>query len=108
MEEMLARRIVAPARRPYLRRLIATLDADMPVIDAELQHSLTNWRLERLSVIDRNVLRLAAAEMIRFDDVPPLVSIQEALQLADKYGTDRSPGFVNGVLDALMRRLSRP
>jgi transcription antitermination protein NusB len=107
LEEFLARRVVAPARKPYLRRLIAALDADMPAIDAELQRSLTNWRLERLSVIDRNVLRLGATEMIHFADVPPRVSIQEALNLADRYGTDRSPGFVNGVLDALMRRLPR-
>lgn len=105
LEDVLARRVVAPARRPYLLRLVATLDADLPTIDHEIQRSLTNWRLERLSVMDRNVLRLAAAEMLRFDDVPPRVSIQEALGLAEKYGTERSPAFVNGVLDALMRRL---
>jgi transcription antitermination protein NusB len=105
LEEFLERRVIGPDRRPYLRRLVATLDADLPAIDAELQRCLTNWRLERLSVMDRNVLRLAGAEMMRFDDVPPRVSIQEALRLAEKYGTDRSPAFVNGVLDALMRRL---
>jgi transcription antitermination protein NusB len=105
LEEFMARRVIAARRRPYLRRLVAALDADMATIDAEIQRSLTNWRLERVSVMDRNVLRLAAAEMLRFDDVPPRVSIQEALRLAEKYGTDRSPGFVNGVLDALMRRL---
>jgi hypothetical protein len=76
-------------------------------VDAELQHCLTNWRLERLSAIDRNVLRIAAVEMLRFDDIPPRVSIREALWLAEKYGTDRSPSFVNGVLDALMRRTGR-
>jgi transcription antitermination protein NusB len=105
LEEFLARRVIAPARRPYLRRLVEALDADMATIDAQLQSCLTNWRLERVSVVDRAVLRLAAAEMLRFEDVPPRVSIQEALRLAEKYGTDRSPAFVNGVLDALMRRL---
>jgi transcription antitermination protein NusB len=105
LEDFLARRVIAPERRPYLRRLVAALDADTAAIDAELQHCLTNWRIERLSVMDRNVLRLAAAEMMRFEDVPPRVSIQEALRLAEKYGTDRSPAFVNGVLDAMMRRL---
>ncbi len=55
-------------------------------------------------MIDRNVLRLAAAEMLYFDDVPPRVSIQEALMLAERYGADESPRFVNGVLDALMKR----
>jgi transcription antitermination protein NusB len=104
LDDLLARRYVSPARRPYVRRLIDTVGADREALDAELQRCLTNWRLERLSAIDRNVLRIAAAEMMRFDDVPPRVSIQEALRLAEKYGTDRSPAFVNGVLDALMRR----
>jgi transcription antitermination protein NusB len=108
LEEFLTRRLVAPARRPYLRRLIEVLDSELPTIDGEVQRSLTNWRLERLSAVDRNVLRIAAVEMMRFEDVPPRVSIQEALRLAEKYGTARSPAFVNGVLDALMRQLPRP
>jgi transcription antitermination protein NusB len=107
LEHTLARRLVAPARRPYLRRLVGAIGARTEEVDAELQSSLTNWRLERLSAIDRNVLRIAAVEMLHFDDVPPRVSIQEALRLAERYGTDRSPAFVNGVLDALMRRLDR-
>jgi transcription antitermination protein NusB len=105
LEHTLGRRLVAPARQAYLRRLVETIGSRTPQIDGEIQTSLTNWRLERLSAIDRNVLRIAAVEMLHFDDVPPRVSIQEALRLAEKYGTDRSPAFVNGVLDALMRRL---
>jgi transcription antitermination protein NusB len=108
LEEFLAR----PARGPRGGRTCAAsceaLHETLPGIDAEIQRCLTNWRLERLSAIDRNVLRIAAVEMLRFEDVPPLVSIQEALRLAEKYGTDRSPAFVNGVLDALMRRTARP
>lgn len=107
LEDLTTRRHVATDRKPYLRRLVDAIAADTPGLDHEIQQCLTNWRLERLSAIDRNVLRIAAAEMIRFDDVPPRVSIQEALRLAEKYGTDRSPGFVNGVLDALMRRAGR-
>ncbi len=107
LDELLARRHVAPGRRSYLRRVVETIAADPVALDAEIQACLANWRIERLSRIDRNVLRIAAVEMLRFDDVPPRASIQEALRLADKYGTDRSPAFVNGVLDALMRR-ARP
>jgi transcription antitermination protein NusB len=108
LEEFLARQVVAPIRRPYLRRIVHALHEELPGIDAEIQACLTNWRLARVAAVDRNVLRIAAVELLRFPDVPPLVSIQEALRLADKYGTDRSPGFVNGVLDALMRRLPAP
>lgn len=107
LEDMLTRRVVGEARRPYLRRLIDAIHADTAGLDRALQQCLTNWRLERLSAIDRNVLRIGAAEIVHFEDVPPRVAIQEALRLAEKYGTGRSPGFVNGVLDALMRRTGR-
>jgi N utilization substance protein B len=105
LEEFMARRRIAASRRPYVRRLIDTIHADRDGIDRAVEEALTNWRLERLSALDRNVLRLAAAEMLHFEDVPPRVSIQEGVLLAEKYGTDQSPRFVNGVLDALMRRV---
>jgi N utilization substance protein B len=105
LEEFLARRLIAPDRRPYMRRLVEAVAEDPAGIDDAVQASLTNWRLHRLAVIDRNILRLAAAEMMRIEDVPMRVSIQEALRLAERYGTDQSPRFVNGVLDALMKRI---
>lgn len=105
LEEFMFRRRIGAERKPYIRRLVEAVAGDVEGVDREIQASLTNWRLERLSAIDRAILRLAAAEMIHFEDVPPRVSIQEALALAEKYGTDQSPRFVNGVLDALMRRL---
>ena len=97
-----ARRISAEAKE-YLETLITTLDLYLERIDEAITASLLNWRLERLSIIDRNVLRLAAAEMLHLA-IPPRVVIQEALQLAEKYGTHESPRFINGVLDAMMRR----
>ena len=107
LDRFLSRRRIAPERRPYLRRLVDAVAEHGDAIDAALQASLTNWRLPRLTVIDRSILRIAAAEMLYFEDVPPRVSIQEALALAERYGTDQSPRFVNGVLDALMKRVER-
>jgi len=107
LDEFLTHRLIAPARRDYLRRLVAAVGEHVPAIDDALQESISNWRLERLAVIDRNILRLGAAEMMYFTDIPPRVSIREALKLAERYGTDQSPRFVNGVLDALMKRLER-
>lgn len=107
LEEFVTRRHIAPGRRPYLRRLVDAVAADPDGLDAIVQSCLSNWRLERLGVIDRNILRLAAAEMLHLEDVPLRVSIQEALRLAERYGTDQSPRFVNGVLDALMKRIER-
>jgi N utilization substance protein B len=104
LDEFLSRRRIHPERREYMRRVVEAVARDPAALDETIQTALTNWRLARVSVIDRSILRLGAAEMLYLDDVPPRVSIQEALYLAERYGTDQSPRFVNGVLDALMKR----
>ena len=73
-------------------------------IDDALRDVTTNWRLERLGVIERSVLRVAAAEML-LGDTPPKVVMQEAVRLAERFGSEPSARFVNGVVDALARRL---
>jgi N utilization substance protein B len=92
------------------RRLAAPLIRDIArggtEIDAELADVTTNWRLERLGVVERCVLRLAAAELRR-EAAPPRVVIQEAVRLAERFGSPQSARFVNGVLDALARRMGR-
>lgn len=95
--------------REYMRELVHKVAENRVEIDGQLDQSLTNWRLDRLSVIDRNILRLAAAEMLYGDieDVPAAVTIQEAIVLAEKYGTNESPRFVNGVLDALRKSVEK-
>lgn len=96
-------RHVSPKRLPYVRRVVAVLDAHLREIDDALRSALDNWRLERLSAMDRAVLRIATAEILHLDDVPPKVAIQEAIRLAEAYGGPESPRFVNGVLDALYK-----
>jgi len=98
-------RRISPRRLPYVRRVLTLLDEHLPEVDRALQGALENWRLERLSTLDRAVLRIAATELLFVDDVPPKVSIQEAIRLSEQYGGDDSPRFVNGVLDALYKRL---
>jgi transcription antitermination protein NusB len=100
-------RHMAEESQPYVQRLLEQFEKNQATVDSTVQESLSNWRLERLSMIDRNILRLAATEMIHIDDVPPRVSIQEAIHLAEKYGTNESPRFVNGVLDALMKAVEK-
>lgn len=101
---VLGSRRMSPRRLPYVRRLLDLLDAHLPQIDRALHAALENWRMERLSAIDRGVLRLAAAELMYVDDVPPKVTLQEGIRLAEQYGGPDSPRFVNGVLDALYKR----
>lgn len=75
-------------------------------LDATFAGSTEHWRLERLAVVDRNILRLAVSELLD-DRVPPKVTIDEALWLAHRFGGLQSPAFVNGVLDAVARSLGR-
>ncbi len=103
--ETASTRRISPRRLGYVRAVLKVLDANMATVEETIQGSLDNWRLERLSAIDRALLRLATAEMLYMEEVPPKVSIQEAILLAEQYGGDESPRFVNGVLDALYKRL---
>ncbi len=104
-ERQLAEREAPEETRAFARRLLAALEERRTEIDALLAESTTHWELHRLSVVDRNVLRLAACELLAFPDVPFRVVIDEAVTLARRYGGDDSPRFVNGVLDALRVRL---
>jgi N utilization substance protein B len=91
-----------------MRRLLGVLDEHLVGIDDALRSALDNWRLERLSTLDRAVLRIGTAELLWIDEVPPKVAIQEAIRLAEAYGGPESPRFVNGVLDALYKRHAGP
>lgn len=78
-------------------------------IDRRIQTVSRNWRLERMSRVDRNVLRLAVGELLHADEVPVKVAINEAVELAKRFGTSESPAFVNGILDRIAQELgSRP
>ncbi len=72
-------------------------------IDRILASSAAHWNIERMAAVDRNILRLAAYEIVFRDDIPPRVSINEAVEIAKKYSTPDSPAFVNGILDRLLR-----
>lgn len=97
---------VGAAERAVAQPLVNEVASHLAEIDAALAEVTTNWRIERLSAIDRSVLRLGAAEL-RLGSSPPRVAIQEAIRLAERFGTNESARFVNGVLDALARRLGR-
>ena len=97
---------VAPGERRRAAALVAVIAADAPDIDAALRDVTANWRLERLGAVERAVLRVAVAEL-RSEPTPPRVVIQDAVHLAERFGSPQSARFVNGVLDALARRMGR-
>lgn len=92
--------------RAFASKLVATVADRGAQLDAALAEVTNNWRLDRLGAIERSVLRLAAAELAR-DEAPVKVVLQEAVHLAERYGTERSARFVNGVLDAYARKLGK-
>jgi N utilization substance protein B len=97
---------VAPEVRQVAAVLIHVIAGRRAELDREIKSVTENWRLERLGAIERSVLRLAAAEL-QLGETPPRVVLQESIRLAERYGTPQSARFVNGVLDALARRMGR-
>ena len=85
----------------YARKIVEGAYEHRIGIDAEIQGVAQNWQISRMAVIDRNVLRLAAYELMHCDDIPPKVAINEAIELAKSFGSDSAARFVNGVLGAL-------
>lgn len=91
--------------RPYAVELLEKTIQNREQIDGLITSAAVNWRLQRIAVADRNVLRLAVCEMLFIDDVPDEVVIDEALEIAKRFGGDDSPSFINGVLDAVRKIL---
>lgn len=91
----------------FAQRLAVGVDERRTEIDTLIEESSTNWRLARMPVVDRNVLRLATFELLSCPDIPATVSINEAIELAKRYGTADSRAFVNGIVDRLARQLGR-
>ncbi len=94
---------VSPEERQFAGGIVRTVASSHAELDAALMDVTDNWRLERLGAIERSVLRLGAAELEQ-GKTPPRVVIQEAVRLAERFGTAQSARFVNGVLDAYARR----
>jgi N utilization substance protein B len=85
----------------YARDLVRETMAALGEIDASIARHAANWDLKRMAALDRNILRLAAAELFHFSDIPFKVVIDEAVELAKTYGAEDSGRFVNGVLDSI-------
>ncbi len=93
--------------RPYAVELLEGIYRLRDDVDNIITKHASNWRLERINVTDRNVLRIAVYEMIYCKDVPPEVAINEAVEIAKRFGAGDSPSFVNGVLDAIKSGLTK-
>ncbi|MGI8604202.1 MAG: transcription antitermination factor NusB [Verrucomicrobiales bacterium] len=98
----------SPKARAFAKTMVTGLLPHLPQIDGKIRGALQNWDFGRLEVVDRNVLRVAIYEMFHCPETPPIVAINEAIELAKRLGTPDSARFVNGVLDQLKTALTRP
>jgi N utilization substance protein B len=92
---------VKKGSQPYFSRLVQGVGEQKEDIDRLIKDYAENWRIERMSGVDRNILRIAVFELVYCSDIPPRVAINEAIDLGKQYGTEESGAFVNGILDSI-------
>jgi N utilization substance protein B len=108
VERFAADRLRDEPLTPYCLGLYDGVVTHAADIDARLSAAAENWRLPRMAAVDRNVLRLGAYELLHNPETPPAVALDEAIELARRYGSADSPAFVNGVLDRLRQGAATP
>jgi transcription antitermination factor NusB len=105
--ELLCRSFSPPKEiRAFSKELVLGVWENKGNLDTLIRQASRNWRIERMSRVDRNILRVAVFEVLYVGDIPPKVSIDEAVELGKKYGTEDSGAFVNGVLDHIYNQLN--
>ena len=108
LEQFVAARLRDPLLESFCVGLYDGVVARQGEIDERLAAAAENWRLPRMATVDRNVLRLGAYELLYVPDMPPKVVLDEAVELARRYGAQDSSAFVNGVLDKLLQGRETP
>jgi N utilization substance protein B len=96
---------VPPRRDPFAQRLFRGVIEELDSIDDRIARHAEHWKIQRMPIVDRNILRIGVYEMSR-TDTPPAVAIDEALELARRFSGEESVHFVNGVLDAVRKELA--
>lgn len=104
LDEVRRKRSYPREVRDYACKLISETTLNLVAVDHQIQQSLKGWEFLRLSPVERAVLRMATWELLYSPDVPPKVSINEAVEIAKRYGTEGSAKFVNAVLDTIYQR----
>lgn len=97
--------VVPEAVREFSVALVVGVMTHRDEIDTLVQEWSMNWSLERIGIIERNILRFAIYELLFLTDIPPNVTINEAVEVAKRYGTDEAPSFINGILDRIKQEI---
>jgi N utilization substance protein B len=93
-----------PNTREFAAKIFRGTVDHLSDIDGMIQAQADNWRLSRMAVVDRNIIRLSVYEFLHESDTPKLVVIDEAIEIAKKFGNDKSSQFINGILDGILKR----
>ena len=91
----------------FLKRLVLGVLEHGRELDRLIEQYLENWRLDRINMIDRNILRMALFELLYCEEIPPKVTINEAIDLGKRYGSEDSGSFINGILDRIQNEVVR-
>ena len=91
----------------FLRRLVLGVLKHCKEFDRLIEQHSENWRLDRINMIDRNILRMALFELLYCEEIPPKVTINEAIDLGKRYGSEDSGSFINGILDRIQNEVVR-
>jgi transcription antitermination protein NusB len=89
----------------FLNRLVLGVLENLPQLDRLLEQYSENWRLDRINMIDLNILRMALFELLYCEEIPPKVTINEAIDLGKRYGSEESGSFINGILDRVQHKV---
>ena len=89
----------------FLNRLVLGVLENLPQLDRLLEQYSENWRLDRINMIDLNILRMALFELLYCEEIPPKVTINEAIDLGKRYGSEESGSFINGILDRVQHEV---
>jgi N utilization substance protein B len=90
--------------REFATRVFKGTVENLPKIDDMIVQQADNWRIERMAVVDRNIIRMSIYEFLYENDTPKLVIIDEAIEIGKKFGTQKSSQFINGILDGILKR----
>lgn len=92
---------------PFVRTLVAGVLDKRAEIDALIEAHASNWKISRIACVDRNIMRIAVYEMVYCPEIPAKVSINEAIDIGKRYGTDESGAFINGILDSIHMKMQK-
>ncbi len=93
--------------RPFFLKLVNGVVQEKSEIDSIIEKFSDNWKISRMSCVDRNIIRIAVYELLYCQDIPPKVSINEAIDVGKKFGTELSGAFINGILDSVRMALKK-